>query len=362
MVRAMYKLFIVVDDGSDDATPDVLANIDMVGLHVLSRRAPYAQRGKGEVLNHAWRFLHELLATDERYTGWSPENVVVIVVDADGRLNPNAPHYLAPHFGEERTGGVQSQVEIYNRKSLLGLMQHVEFSIIGWTFQLARTRWGTANMGGNGQSNRLSALDSVGGRRGPWRDKLTEDQDLGLRLMHVGWHGRHEPRSVISQQGVTSLRRLFRQRTRWAQGAWQAISHVRDVEEVRAPLVARADIVWALILPVIQLVVACTFVAAVAVAVAGDVPFFADVGPVLVFFILLTFVPTFILLAFRAKGPIGFVSALALLIPYTLYTWFLVPTLFRSGFRHMSGVTYWDKTPREPLTIRARTEEDLEGS
>ncbi|HLS01059.1 MAG TPA: glycosyltransferase, partial [Beutenbergiaceae bacterium] len=277
MVRAMNKIVIVVDDGSDDATPDVLGTIDMVGLHVLRREPPYAQRGKGEVLNHAWKFLHELLATNEHYIGWDPDNVIVIVVDADGRLNPDAPHYLAPHFGELRTGGVQSQVEIYNRKSLLGMLQNVEFSIIGWTFQLARTRWGTANMGGNGQANRLTALDSVGGRRGPWRDKLTEDQDLGLRLMQVGWHGRHEPRSVISQQGVTSLRRLFRQRTRWAQGAWQAISLVRDVGEVRAPLVARADIVWALILPIIQIVVACAFIAAVAVAVAGDVPFFADV-------------------------------------------------------------------------------------
>jgi cellulose synthase/poly-beta-1,6-N-acetylglucosamine synthase-like glycosyltransferase len=73
-------------------------------------------------------------------------------------------------------------------------------------------------MGGNGQFNRLSALDSVADGEGPWRDRLTEDQDLGLRLFEAGWRGVAAAGTAVDQQGLPGLRRLLRQRTRWAQG------------------------------------------------------------------------------------------------------------------------------------------------
>ena len=37
---------------------------------------------------------------------------------------------------------------------------------------------------------------------GPWRNRLTEDQDLGLRLLAAGWKSRQEMRAVVEQQGV----------------------------------------------------------------------------------------------------------------------------------------------------------------
>ena len=57
---------------------------------------------------------------------------------------------------------------------------------------------------------------------GPWRNRLTEDQDLGLRLLAAGWKSHQEMRAVVEQQGVPRLRPLLRQRTRWAQGNLQA--------------------------------------------------------------------------------------------------------------------------------------------
>ena len=81
-------------------------------------------------------------------------------------------------------------------------MQDIEFSVYGFLFQAGRNGWGTAGMGGNGQFNRLCALDDVADGRGPWRDRLTEDQDLGLRLIVAGWRGRQELRAVVDQQGL----------------------------------------------------------------------------------------------------------------------------------------------------------------
>ncbi len=63
---------------------------------------------------------------------------------------------------------------------------------------------------------------------GPWRDRLTEDQDLGLRLIGRGWEGRQELRASVDQQGLPKLRPLLRQRTRWSQGNLQAVRLVGE--------------------------------------------------------------------------------------------------------------------------------------
>ena len=64
-------------------------------------------------------------------------------------------------------GRMQSLVRIYNRQHLLTWLQDVEFSVYGHLFQAGRDHWGTAGMGGNGQFNRLAALDDVPTRRAP---------------------------------------------------------------------------------------------------------------------------------------------------------------------------------------------------
>ena len=263
---------VVIDDGSDDGTARVLAGLARPGLHVLRREPPDAREGKAAALNHGFHALGELLPS-----GSDPDEVIVVVVDADGRLHPDAPRFAAAHFADPSVGGVQSLVRIYNRGRLLTWLQDVEFSVFGFLFQAGRTAWGTAGMGGNGQFNRLSALRAVADHRGPWRDRLTEDQDLGLRLAAAGWLGRQELRAVVEQQGLPGLRRLFRQRTRWSQGNLQAIGLVGPVAGARVPLRARIEQVAYLLMPLWQTIVGLTLVAAVLLAVTGEADFW-DTG------------------------------------------------------------------------------------
>jgi len=96
-------------------------------------------------------------------------------------------------------------------------------------------------MGGNGQFNRLSALDQISDEEGPWHHRLTEDQDLGLRLLAAGWEGRQDLRASVDQQGLSKLRPLFRQRTRWSQGNLQALSLHREVAGAPVSLPARIE-------------------------------------------------------------------------------------------------------------------------
>ena len=101
---------------------------------MLTRAPPEAGKGKAAALNAAWRHLDTVLSSG-RWAGWPRERVVVVVVDADGRLDPHAPEHVAPHFADPRVGGLQVLVRIYNRRRPLTWCQDVEFSVYGLLYQ-----------------------------------------------------------------------------------------------------------------------------------------------------------------------------------------------------------------------------------
>ena len=338
------RIILVIDDGSDDRTPEILASIDHPDVHVLRREPPNARKGKAEALNDAYRTLGGMLGDADR------RDVVVVVVDADGRVDREAPRYAASHFRDARVGGVQSLVRIYNRNHLLTRLQHLEFAIYARVYQAGRNGSGTAGMGGNGQYNRLAALDAIAEGSGPWRNRLTEDQDLGLRLIAAGWHSRQEVRAAVDQQGVPHLRPLFRQRTRWAQGNLQALRLLGAVW--RAPLTRRVRVeeVAYLLMPVWQAVVGVGFAVAVYLAASGQASLVPTPVAVLVAY-LLAFSNT-VLACLASRGGTGWrawLVALGLAHLYALYTWLLWPVLVRAAARVIGTQREWAKTEREPL-------------
>jgi cellulose synthase/poly-beta-1,6-N-acetylglucosamine synthase-like glycosyltransferase len=278
--------------------------------------------------------------------------VIVAIVDADGRLHPDAPAYASTHFDDAKVGGVQSLVRIYNRGRFLTWMQDVEFGVYGHLYQQGRNGHGTAGMGGNGQFNRLTALDDVAEAAGPWRDRLTEDQDLGLRLIAAGWEGRQEVRAVVDQQGLSSLRPLLRQRTRWAQGGLQALHLMRPTLRAPFPTGARIELVAYLLMPFWQGIVGISFLTAVCLWALGVAPFW---GPglswQLVAFYVLAFGGTVIacLAGRRGQGPRGWITGFLVGQVYALYTWLIWPVLIRASGRQLLRRRSWAKTQREPL-------------
>jgi cellulose synthase/poly-beta-1,6-N-acetylglucosamine synthase-like glycosyltransferase len=342
------KVVLVVDDGSDDATPEVLAALEHPDLFVLRRDPPRAREGKAAALNHAYRALDRLA----RDRGLARELVVACVVDADGRLHPHAPHRAAVHFTDPKVGGVQTLVRIYNRGRLLTWLQDVEFSIFGVLFQAGRSAWGTAGMGGNGQFNRLAALDALVEGPGPWRDRLTEDQDLGLRLIAAGWKSRQELHTSVDQQGLGNLRRLYRQRTRWSQGNLQAMSQLAAVWRADLSFAARLDIVAYLLMPWWQAIVGVALVSAIALAATGHDSFWSD-GPwwQLVFFYVLGFGGTIMGCVARGvgNGARGVLLGLLVAQVYAFYSWMLWPVLLRAGVRQLTRRRNWAKTQREAI-------------
>lgn len=337
------KRIVVIDDASDDRTPEILAGIRHPDLFVLRREKPDAQKGKAAGLNYAYRALR----------GYDRERTIVAIVDADGRLDAEAPRFVSGHFADPEVGGVQALVRMYNRQTPLVWLQDVEFGVYGHLFQAGRNRWGTAGMGGNGQFNRLSALDAVADEEGPWRDKLTEDQDLGLRLIAAGWKGRQDVWAAVSQQGLSKPRPLLRQRTRWSQGNLQAIGLWREVLGARTlPLGPRVEQAAYLFMPFWQGIIGLGLLGAVLLAILGAAPFWGG-GPTwqLLLLYLLAFGGTSLgTIAARAgQGPPGWAVGFLVGQVYTLYTWLLWPVLLRSTARQLRGCGSWAKTAREPI-------------
>jgi cellulose synthase/poly-beta-1,6-N-acetylglucosamine synthase-like glycosyltransferase len=351
--KVKNRHIVVIDDGSDDGTPDVLASIEHPDLWVLRREPPEAREGKATALNWAWRQLDELNPEIAR------DKIIVVIVDADGRLHPDSPSFAAAHFADPQVGGVQSLVRIYNRDRILTWFQDVEFGVYGNLFQAGRNDWGTAGMGGNGQFNRLSALDSVANHEGPWRESLTEDQDLGLRLIVQGWLGRQDLRATVDQQGLPNFRKLLRQRTRWSQGNLQALSLFGTIGKAPRPLVARIEARAYLLMPFWQMIIGAALVASLYLLLSGQAVIWnGDTISTLIFFYILGFGGTVMgcIASRAADGFTGVLRGFLIGQAYAFYSWIIWPVLARSTFRQITERRDWAKTDRVPLAEADATE------
>lgn len=239
---------MIIDDDSDDDTAAIVSGLVGDRVWLLRRTAPHARQGKGEALNAAVRHL----VGSGRLAGLDPDWVIVVVVDADGRLEPTALRQVAPHFADPTVAGVQTGVRINNRHvNLLARMQDMEFVIFTEVFQRGRRHLDSVGLGGNGQFMRLSALLDLG--PAPWSRCLTEDLDLGVRLLARGWRHDFCSAAAVHQQGLVGLRGLVRQRTRWFQGHLQSWRLVPLILR-EAPGRARADLLYHLSSPLLLLV------------------------------------------------------------------------------------------------------------
>lgn len=245
------KAILVIDDGSEDRTAEIVRE---AGEHdpmvwCLSRQLPNARKGKGAALNNAFKYLLE----SDLLNGRRLDDVIVAVVDADGRPDPNTLLEVAPFFRDPKVGACQIGVRMYNAgENFLARMQDIEFVVFTEMFQKARNRMGSAGLGGNGQFTRLTALMSMGDE--PWTDYLTEDLDLGIRMIVAGWYNTFCPTAFVNQQAVTDFKRLVRQRTRWFQGQLQCWNRIPMLMRSPLPFKVIVDLVYHLLGAIVMVI------------------------------------------------------------------------------------------------------------
>jgi glycosyltransferase involved in cell wall biosynthesis len=228
LLREPHCTVIVIDDGSVDQTADharaaAIGSDPTSRLLVVTRSGAQSRCGKGAALNGAF----PVVARDVAERGLDPGTVIVAVMDADGQLSPGAAGVALALFADRTVGGVQLVVRIRDRSKFLAQFQDIEFWLISALSQFARSISGTVSLGGNGQFTRLSALQGLTGE--PWSQSLTEDLDLGLRLIAAGWRVTTSTDGYVDQQAVDTFGRLLRQRTRWYQGHMSSIRRLPEL-------------------------------------------------------------------------------------------------------------------------------------
>ncbi len=208
----LHYEIILVDDGSTDDTGKIIARL-CKRYHRI--RAVYLKenQGKANALN-----IGCLAAKGE----------FIMTIDADALLEPQALKYIAWHFLKfPRVGAVTGNPRIRNRTTVLAKIQVGEFSsIIGLIKRSQRLLGKVLTVSGVIAAFRKSALLSVGF----WdTDMVTEDIDITWKLEKKFWDVRYEPRSVCWILAPESLKGIWRQRLRWAQGGIEVIRRHRDI-------------------------------------------------------------------------------------------------------------------------------------
>lgn len=237
---------LVVDDNSDDRTLEIASSYEGERVKVISHPPALSRQGKGRVLNYAYSYLLASKTVQQK----GPDMVIMCVLDADGRVEPNIIDAVNPYFVNPKAGAVQVGVRISNaHTNVLTRWQNFEFLAFARISQKAREHLGSVGLGGNGQFVRISALASLGGN--PWTDCLTEDLDLGIRILLAGWRNHYCPKTFVSQQGVPKMRPLIRQRTRWFQGHLTCWRHIPALMIEKAPVLARTDTIYYLLAPIL---------------------------------------------------------------------------------------------------------------
>lgn len=195
----------VVDDGSEDRTPQRLADLQVrhPQLRVL-RRERDSGGGKSGALNAV------LAQLQGRW---------MLVLDADADLPPDLLERVIPVAEIGGWRGIQlRKAEANTGHNWLTRAQSMEMAFDAYIQEARLARGGVAELRGNGQLLRRDAVQTAGGFN---EATITDDLDLSFRFLLAGL-----PIGVlwdppVSEEAVATLPALWRQRQRWAEGGLQ---------------------------------------------------------------------------------------------------------------------------------------------
>ena len=206
---------IVVDDGSTDRTAAVVTEAYGADPRVTLIVQPNS--GKSNALNHAYRQI---------------ETGIVVAIDADTVIHPEAIRRLVAHFRDPTIGAVAGNVKVSNRGSLLALLQSLEYiTSQNIDRRAAETYNGILVVPGAISAWRRDAVAKAG-YYSP--QTLAEDADLTVSVIRAGYRIIFEETALAATEAPETVRQFMRQRLRWILGVLQtAWKHRGAVAERR---------------------------------------------------------------------------------------------------------------------------------
>lgn len=204
---------IAINDGSNDNTA---SRLDAMALQHERLRVIHLDRNLGK-------------ANALRMGALAARSEYLICIDGDALLDEYATHWMVWHLTSgPRVGAVTGNPRIRNRSTLLGKLQVGEFSsIIGMIKRAQRVYGRLFTVSGVISGFRRTALHRIG----YWADNIvTEDIDISWRLQIDHWDIRYEPNALCFILMPETLKGLWRQRLRWAQGGAEVmLQHSRSL-------------------------------------------------------------------------------------------------------------------------------------
>jgi 1,2-diacylglycerol 3-beta-glucosyltransferase len=343
---------IVVNDGSFDKTERIARSHQKryPNLKVFNISTNKGGRGKSATLNAG--FADFLLAW--RGLEIKPRHRWIIgVFDSDGIPKPDILKKVSFQFTDLSVGGVQTLVRIKNAKtSFLAKLQDIEFLAFARIMQFARTNYsGAVALGGNGQFVRALALDDtvIKHQEEYWsQDSLTEDLELGVRLLTKKWKNVYIDTTFVSQEGTETLNTMFRQRERWAWGTLQALKQYvfqPSFWRTKFSLRTKLDICFYLIHVLIPvLVFLCWAWSGLAllgiIQVSNLFPF------TITFSIGFSFIPLFAYGLWKQRADYPRWQIIPLIFIAAAYTYHWLPVVMSAIVKFLTTKPKWTKTPR----------------
>lgn len=192
----------VIADHCSDRTIDLSRELNAAVVERVDGAA-----GKGAAL--AWFLDEHPLEHDE----------ILIVFDADNRISPEVLGQIADEIDNGHRA-IQCYVDSANPDdSTLAEASALSYWAANRMVQLARSNLGwSADLGGTGMAFSAGLIDEVGG----FQQSLTEDQNLGARIVLAGERVEWLHDVKVRDEKPTSVGVAIRQRARWMSGRRRA--------------------------------------------------------------------------------------------------------------------------------------------
>jgi len=205
-LRYPYYEIIAVDDGSTDGTFERMREFE--GNHYGVKVSVFRKEnsGKADTLNYGIR---------------RSKAPIVVCMDSDSRLTPDALRYAVRPFADPHVGAVAGNVKVINRHNIWTKLQALEY-IEGLNIvRKAQAFWRSVNViPGPIGIFRRTAIEATGGYDS---DTFAEDFDMTVKILSAGWKINYEPKAVAFTEAPEVLLDIIKQRYRWSRGILQAL-------------------------------------------------------------------------------------------------------------------------------------------
>jgi cellulose synthase/poly-beta-1,6-N-acetylglucosamine synthase-like glycosyltransferase len=209
----------VVDDGSTDATPDVVqAKAALYPGRVFHLRRANGGQGKAHTINHGLRTIQ----ADDWYEA-------ILVIDADVIFTKTSLRRMVRHLVRPEVGAVTAYIKEGSRPANY-MNRFISYEYVNAQAGARRAQnvlGAMACLAGGAQLLRRDSLEAIGGVIDT--SSLAEDTFTTLNVQLSGRRVVYEPHAIVWAEEPKDINGLWKQRLRWGRGNVQVTLRYRRI-------------------------------------------------------------------------------------------------------------------------------------